>query len=220
MEKDCYAAVRHAEIETQDILKMRKREEMAIALETSLFDAREAEAKARLQDQAEQSHAEVCRTLYCLVCSSSTTQFLSFACMLIICMTSSSQSKQEIDYLTPFLQSVRATGPELSREDAQVVRDMCLRNLKERLLERANIIQARLDKENAALAKRQAAFQRSQREHDQGTDEEFERFCSETMFRIQILEQRLAAHEETALHKYAELNQRVHDDPRLRLLIK
>ena len=107
---------------------------------------------------------------------------------------------------------------ELSREDAHAVRDMCLRNLKERLLERANIIQTRLDKENSLLAKRQAAFQRSQREHDQGTDEEFERFCQETMFRIQILEQRLASHEETALQKYAEMDQRLHNDPRLRVL--
>jgi bacterioferritin (cytochrome b1) len=97
---------------------------------------------------------------------------------------------------------------------------MCLRNLKERLLERANIIQARLDKENALLAKRQAAFQRSQREHDQGTDDEFERFCSDTMFRIQILEQRLASHEETALQKYVEMDQRLHSDPRLKILHK
>lgn len=129
------------------------------------------------------------------------------------------QAKSEIDYLSPFLQSVHApAGSDLNKEDAQAVREMCLRNLKERLLERANIIQTRLDKENSLLAKRQAAFQRSQREHDQGTDEEFERFCSETMFRIQILEQRLASHEESALQKYADMDQRLHSDPRLRSL--
>ncbi|RHY46059.1 hypothetical protein DYB38_010915 [Aphanomyces astaci] len=132
-------------------------------------------------------------------------------------------AKAETDYLSPFLQSVHShhrtphgggRKQVLSREDAHYVRDMCLKNLKERLLERANIIQTRLDKENAALAKKQAAFQRSQREHDQ----EFERFCSETMFRIQILEQRLTRHEETALQKYAELDQRLHSDPRLAVL--
>lgn len=127
------------------------------------------------------------------------------------------QAKTEVDYLSPYLQSIHATG-DLSKDEAMAVREMCLRNLKERLLERANIIQGRLDKENALLAKRQAAFQRSQREHDQGTDEEFERFCSETMFRIQILEQRLASHEETALQKYAEMDKRLHNDPRLRML--
>ncbi|KAL4152038.1 hypothetical protein PRNP1_008973 [Phytophthora ramorum] len=184
MEKDCYSAVRHSDIETQDILKIRKREEMAIALEISFFDSNEDEAQAKDKEDAKELDK---------------------------------RAKNEVDYLSPFLQSIHASG-DLSKEDAQTVRDMCLRNLKERLLERANIIQGRLDKENTLLAKRQAAFQRSQREHDQGTDEEFERFCSETMFRIQILEQRLASHEETALQKYAEMDKRLHGDPRLRVL--
>ena len=39
------------------------------------------------------------------------------------------------------------------------------------------------------------AFQRT-REHNEGADEEFEKFCQEAMFRIQILEQRLQRHEE------------------------
>ena len=101
---------------------------------------------------------------------------------------------------------------------AQKARDSCLRALKERLLERANIIQTRLDEENSLLAKKQAAFQRSQRDHDQGGDEEFERFCGEAMFRIQILEQRLARHEETALQKYADMDFKLRSDPRLGVL--
>lgn len=106
-------------------------------------------------------------------------------------------------------------GGDLAKDDAHTVRDLCLRNLKERLLGAPTSF--RVDW-TAKTAKRQAAFQRSQREHDQGTDEEFERFCSETMFRIQILEQRLASHEEAALHKYAEMDQRLHGDPRLKIL--
>ena len=90
--------------------------------------------------------------------------------------------------------------------------------LKERLLDRAKIIQSRLDAENSSLAKKQAAFQRSQRDHDQAGDEEFERFCSETMFRIQILEQRLSRHEDTAMQKYTELDQKLHQDPRLKAM--
>ena len=86
--------------------------------------------------------------------------------------------------------------------------------VKERLLERANIIQRRLDDENSQLQKKQAAFQRS-RDHVDGADEEFEKFCSEAMFRVQILEQRLSRHEETALQKYADLDQRLRNDPRL-----
>lgn len=58
-EKDCYNAVRHAEIETQDILKLRKREEMAIVLETSFFDASEDDAKASKKDDAKDHNKEV-----------------------------------------------------------------------------------------------------------------------------------------------------------------
>lgn len=59
MEKDCYNAVRHTEIETQDILKLRKREEMAIVLETSFFDANEDEAKASKKDDAKDHGKDV-----------------------------------------------------------------------------------------------------------------------------------------------------------------
>ncbi|KAF0720696.1 Aste57867_121 [Aphanomyces stellatus] len=186
MEKECYNSIRHSDVETQEILKYRRREEASIQLETSIFDAQDDESKLDpLDDQRKQGK----------------------------------DAKANMDYLSPFLQSVHhSAGRPLAKDEAHTVRDSCLKNLKERLLERANIIQTRLDKENSALAKKQAAFQRSQREHDQGTDEEFERFCSETMFRIQILEQRLTRHEETALQKYAELDQRLHNDPRLSVL--
>jgi len=49
-------------------------------------------------------------------------------------------------------------------------------------------------------------FQRNQRENDPSAEEEFERICSEAMFRIHILEQRLASHEECALQKFQELD--------------
>lgn len=58
------------------------------------------------------------------------------------------------------------------------------------LKERANIINARLNEETSALAKKQAAFQRNQRDNDgnSNAEEEFEMFCSEAMFRIQVKE--------------------------------
>ena len=64
---------------------------------------------------------------------------------------------------------------------------MSILGLKERLIERANIIMTRLNEENAKLAKKQATFQRNQRDNDPQAEEDFERFCSEAMFRIQIL---------------------------------
>lgn len=59
MEKDCYTAVRHSDIETQDILKLRKREEMAITLETSLFDANDDESKSNSKDDAKEQDKDV-----------------------------------------------------------------------------------------------------------------------------------------------------------------
>lgn len=127
----------------------------------------------------------------------------------------SSESKGT-DYLTPFLKNVSDPN-NLTREDALAIRQACLDALKARLVERANIIQSKLHDENAKLGKKQELFQRSQREGDFST-EEYEKYCTEAMFRIQILEQRLAAHEEAALKKFAELDLRLSNDPRLKVL--
>ena len=124
---------------------------------------------------------------------------------------------REIDYLTPFLPSNLTDISKITKEEAKEARESCLRALRERLLDRFVIIQKRLDEENAQLAKRQAAYQRS-RDHVEGADEEFEQFCHEAMFRIQILDQRLQRHEESALIKYADLNQKLRIDPRLLIL--
>lgn len=122
---------------------------------------------------------------------------------------------EQVDYLTPFLNE-QAFAPT-EHEKALRAKEACLKATKDRLLERASIIQSRLDEENALLAKKQAAYQRT-RDHVDGADEEYENFCSETMFRIQILEQRLAQHEESALVKYAELDRKLREDSRLAIL--
>ena len=125
--------------------------------------------------------------------------------------------EEEINYLGPFLVHVR-DPLNMKREEAQRVRDACLKALKDRLLERANIIQERLNQENKKLAKKQEQFQRSQREGDTSGEEEFEQYSTEAMFRIQILEQRLASHEESALKKFADLDNKLANDPRLSIL--
>jgi uncharacterized protein (DUF2267 family) len=125
--------------------------------------------------------------------------------------------KEEINYLTPFLAKVRDPS-KLTREEAQRVRDACLKALKERLLERSNIIQERLNEENQKLARKQEQFQRSQREGDMSGEEEFEHYSTEAMFRIQILEERLRSHEEMALRKFMDMDNRLTNDPRLSIL--
>ena len=105
----------------------------------------------------------------------------------------------------------------ITKEEALDVRQTCLDSYKARLVERANIIQARLNEENAKLSRKQEQFQRSQREGDMST-EEYEKYCTEAMFRIQILEQRLASHEDAALKKFKELDMRLAAEPRLLVL--
>uniref|UniRef100_A0A7S1C183 Uncharacterized protein n=1 Tax=Bicosoecida sp. CB-2014 TaxID=1486930 RepID=A0A7S1C183_9STRA len=122
----------------------------------------------------------------------------------------------KVDYLTPFLQTC-VNPREPTREEAIKADRECRKALKERLIERVNIIQRRLEEENAALQKRQSAFQRN-RDHVQGADEEFEQFCAEAMFRIGILEQRLQRQEETVLAKFTELEAMLKNDPRLSVI--
>ena len=96
---------------------------------------------------------------------------------------------------------------------------LCLEYVRQfRSMERANIMMARLTEENSKLSKKQAAYQRNARDRDAVAEEEFERFCAEAMFRIQILEQRLASHEETALKKFQDLDAKLAADPRMRAL--
>ena len=96
----------------------------------------------------------------------------------------------ERDYLTPFLQpppGTRAPDRPLSRvEAAMAVRDRCLKALKERLIKRANIIQTRHDEETAALAKRQANFQRDRDQMSPQEEEDYEKACEEALFRIKV----------------------------------
>ena len=131
------------------------------------------------------------------------------------------------NYLTPYLRKFKNKDfPELTREEAIEIRQNCLDALRSRLVERANIIQSRLNDENSKLGRQQDLFQRAERDDDhlptvcktERETEEYQKYCTEAMFRIQILEQRLATHEEAALKKFSELDARLAADDRLRIL--
>lgn len=85
-------------------------------------------------------------------------------------------------------------------------------------MERANIIQARLQEENSSLSKTQAAFQRNQRDQDPAAEARFEAMCADAMFRITILENRLSQHEEEVASRYAALDATLASDHRLAVL--
>ena len=140
---------------------------------------------------------------------------------LILTTVNESESNNEKDtkglnYLTPYLRNIKDPN-HITKEEALDIRQTCLDALRARLVERANIIQSRLNDENAKLAREQERFQRSQREGELST-EEYEKYCTEAMFRIQILETRLAAHEDAALKKFADLDTKLSNDERLRAM--
>lgn len=118
------------------------------------------------------------------------------------------------DFLSPFLAQY-GSGKPLTKHQAQQIKEECLGQLKERLLERANIIQAHLDEEQNQLHVRQTMFKRQTGSGAVEADEEFAQYYEESLFRIEILRQRLARHETIALKKYVEMDVSLNADPRL-----
>eukprot|EP00210_Caulerpa_lentillifera_P006016 g5750.t1 len=67
--------------------------------------------------------------------------------------------QEESDSLRAFMPK-GSTDEVLSKNEALLVRERCLRALKERLIERANIMQTRLEEETTSLNKSMASYQR------------------------------------------------------------
>lgn len=123
-ERDCLTEVRRSQLETIELLKLRKREEMCVVLDRPAMD--------KVCDlRSDSVREEIRRASWDL------------------------DGSLRVDYLTPFLRSTSEVH-SMSCVEAQHAHDSCLRSLKERLIERANIIMTRLNEENSKLAKRQA----------------------------------------------------------------
>jgi hypothetical protein len=75
-----------------------------------------------------------------LLCSTKINR--TFHC--IVANVFSTLLQVENDYLSPFLPPRARTGQLMTRQEMLEAREKCLRALKDRLIERANIIQVRL----------------------------------------------------------------------------
>lgn len=142
-----------------------------------------------------------------------------------------SAMNSKVDYLTPFLQAYPQNRP-LNKRQCQAIKEEVLATLKERLLERAHIIQSHLDEEQNKYHQRQALFKRqagavgssnannnnNNNNSMESASEEFHKFSQACLFRIDILLARRARHEELALKKYVEMDERLNNDPRLAAL--
>ena len=156
-ERDTLQEVRRLTIEINELLRQRRREEDGIEIYEPIFDSaprqRHEEQAAKSKgvsggSEVRDSHDEI--------------GFVG----------TNNESSILTDYLTPFIASNVVDPMCLTRDEAQRTRDACLKSMKDRLLERANIIQNRLNEENQRLSKKQATFQRnSSRENDPAAEE-------------------------------------------------
>ena len=105
----------------------------------------------------------------------------------------------------------------LEKHEAEEVLRKAKDDLKQRLLERASLINSRIAGDKDLLSKRMTVNANRLQEGLQ-PDHDFAEFTEETSLRISILEQSLARYEAHAFGKFEELERYLSEDPRLRNL--
>ncbi|KFQ49387.1 Coiled-coil domain-containing protein lobo, partial [Pelecanus crispus] len=185
-EKQLKQQVWQSEAEVLNILKIRENEETAIKLSISIYNT-ERNEKRRQQYEAMKNTMED---------------------------ELPGQEEQDLDYLAPFLIQ---TGhrEKMTKGQALCVRDNCLTDFKHRLIDKANIIQARFDKAVEELHKKDQWFQENQNQLSAEEEDDFLARYSETMFHIHILVLRLNREKQMAPQKYLALEEKLRKDPHL-----
>ncbi|XP_035192369.1 dynein regulatory complex subunit 7 isoform X4 [Oxyura jamaicensis] len=185
-EKQLKQQVRQSEAEVLNILKIRENEEADIKLTVSIYNT-ERNEKTKEQYEATKNAMEDEFTVH---------------------------EEQDLDYLEPFL--IQIGHPEkMTKGQVLRLRDDCLTDFKNRLIAKANIIQARFEKEVEELKKKNQQFQENQNQLSREEEAVFLADYSETMFRIHILALRLNREKQTAPQKYLALEEKLRKDPRL-----
>ena len=106
------------------------------------------------------------------------------------------RTEQRKDYLAPYLSPFTKGGCtkdiKLAAKDAVEVKNHVLKDLKDRLIQRAHIMQNRLDREKEELARHQTNFHKSQEQMAESKEHEhYIQIVENAMWRISILEKRL-----------------------------
>eukprot|EP00076_Gallus_gallus_P010429 XP_004944089.1 dynein regulatory complex subunit 7 [Gallus gallus] len=185
-EKQLKQQVWRSQAEVLKILEIRENEEADIKLSASIYDTERNEKK---------------RQEYEAMMNAKKDEFPG-------------QNEQDLDYLAPFL--IQMGSPEkMTRRQALRLRDNCLSDFKNRLVSKANIIQARFEKEVEELQKKNQLFQENQNQLSEKEEADLLADYSETMFRIHILALRLDREKQTAPQKYLALEEKLRKDPRL-----
>lgn len=190
MERDCIQKLRDMERETSELIRAREREEKNIGLVVSVYDMKPNKST---KEQLEKL------------------------------LEKEHAAKDRSDVLAPFMYLLN--DKVITKDLALQLKEVALKTLKDRLIQKANLIQSRIDKEAQSLT-RHTNHQRGKEPGSapvsgtQDDNNEYDRLKNETMFKIHILEQRLARHEKLALEKFQVLDTKLTNDPRLALFLK
>ncbi|XP_063169158.1 dynein regulatory complex subunit 7 [Candoia aspera] len=185
-EKQSRHQVWESEIEVLDILRVREEEEAASKLSVCIYDTERNERSKEHREVMERLQQEERQR----------------------------QVEQELDYLAPFL--IQMGGVEkMTKWLALRLKEDCLNDFKHRLVDKANLIQARFEKETQELQRKQQWYQQNQLNMTLEDEDAYLNYCSDAMFRIRILELRLSRHKEKAPLRYMVLEEKLSKDPRL-----
>ncbi|XP_029781495.1 dynein regulatory complex subunit 7 isoform X2 [Suricata suricatta] len=177
--------------EVLEILKLREEEEEGHRLTISIYDTKRNKKSKEYREAMERvMHEEHLR-----------------------------QTEAQLDYLAPFLAQL-PPNEKLTRWQAIRIKDDCLSDFQQRLIDKANLIQARFEKETQELQKKQQWYQENQVTLTAEEEDLYLSYCHQAMFRIRILEQRLNRHKELAPLKYLALEEKLYKDPRLVEFVK
>ncbi|XP_067406158.1 dynein regulatory complex subunit 7 isoform X2 [Emydura macquarii macquarii] len=190
-EKQLRHQVWESETEVLEILKIREEETAASKLTVSMYDTERNEKSKQQRETMERLMQEERQR----------------------------QVEQDLDYLAPFLIQMGSTE-KMSKWQALRLKEDCLSDFKHRLIDKANLIQARFEKETQELQKKQQWYQQNQLSMTLEDEDAYLTYCSDAMFRIRILEIRLNRHKELAPQKYIELEEKLCKDPRLAEYLK
>ena len=130
------------------------------------------------------------------------------------------EEEEEFDPLKAFLPqgySLTESGP-LSLKDAEKVKNECLKNLKQRLVERKLIIENRLLEQQHELETKHTTFQRQKDQMEPAEIEKYEAEDKDARFKINILQMRLEKHNEDAFGKLNDLYAKLKTDARVSVL--
>eukprot|EP00003_Mantamonas_plastica_P009022 TRINITY_DN181_c1_g2_i1.p1 TRINITY_DN181_c1_g2~~TRINITY_DN181_c1_g2_i1.p1 ORF type:complete len:564 (-),score=235.09 TRINITY_DN181_c1_g2_i1:10-1701(-) len=204
-EAKCLSDMRNMDRDIRGILKGRFSEEETINLEVSVYDIRR-NLFTLTQDQIERKHQDDDKEI------AEERDPLENYIWLVFKEKELQHQKQDIKPIPKWIQERKI----INRELAQEIKDAALKGVKERLIEKANLIQKRLDEETQELARRQAGYSRNPENVDEEEEAEYVRYCHEAIFRIHILEQRFITHEAESVQKLKEWDRRLRMDSRLR----